>query len=222
MVHLRGYVGYEENGELTEKVRRKPYSVILFDEIEKAHHDVFNLLLQILDDGRLTDNSGRTINFKNTVIIMTSNIGANMIVNKNKLGFLEKITDEVEYENIKKDVIQEVKKTFKPEFINRIDDIIVFQKLNNEDLKKITRNLLTKVSDRLQKQNIKVEFDESVNNFILFKLENNSYGARPLKRIIQNDIENKLVEEFLDNNIQSGDIIKINCEDNQVIINKVI
>ena len=221
MVHLHGYVGYEENGELTEKIRRKPYSVILFDEIEKAHNDVMNILLQILDDGRLTDNTGRTVNFKNTVIIMTSNVGAEFISNRNKLGFLEKESDSIEYENIKKDVLKQLKNTFKPEFINRIDDIIVFQKLNNEDLKKINRILLMKVSERLEKQNIKVEFDESINEFILSKLENDNYGARPLKRIIQNTVENKIVEEYLNNNIQNGDIIKIDYEDNQIVINKL-
>ena len=202
-------------------MRRKPYSVILFDEIEKAHNDVFNILLQILDDGRLTDNSGRTVNFKNTVIIMTSNIGVDAISNKNKLGFLGKITDNVEYENIKKDVMQEVKNTFKPEFINRIDDIIVFQKLNNEDLKKIINILLSKVGDKLLKQGIKSKFDKSVNEFILSKLENNNYGARPLKRIIQNDIENKIVEEYLDNNIQSGNETEIKSENNQIIVRKL-
>ncbi len=216
-----GYVGYEENGELTEKIRRKPYSVILFDEVEKAHSDIMNILLQILDDGRLTDNMGRTVNFKNTVIIMTSNIGAEAISNKNRMGFLDKVSEELEYQNIKKDVMQQLKNTFKPEFINRIDDIIVFQKLNNEDLKRITRILLMKVSERLLKQNIKVEFDESINDFVLSKLENNNYGARPLKRIIQNTVENKIVEEYLNNNIQDGDIIKINCEDNQFVINKL-
>ena len=221
MVHLHGYVGYEENSELTEKIRRNPYSVILFDEIEKAHNDVMNILLQIIDHGRLTDNTGRTVNFKNTVIIMTSNVGAEFISNRNKLGFLEKESDSIEYENIKKDVLKQLKNTFKPEFINRIDDIIVFQKLNNEDLKKINRILLMKVSERLEKQNIKVEFDESINEFILSKLENDNYGARPLKRIIQNTVENKIVEEYLNNNIQNGDIIKIDYEDNQIVINKL-
>lgn len=180
-----------------------------------------NILLQILDDGRLTDNSGRTVNFKNTVIIMTSNIGAEFISNKNKLGFLEKDTDIVEYEKIKKDVMQQLKNTFKPEFINRIDDIIVFQKLSNEDLRRITKILLMKVSERMIKQNINVEFDENISDFVLSKLENNNYGARPLKRIIQNTVENKIVEEYLNNNIQNGDIIKIGCRDNQFVINKI-
>ena len=216
-----GYVGYEENGELTEKIRRKPYSVILFDEIEKAHSDVMNILLQILDDGRLTDNMGRTVNFKNTVIIMTSNIGAELISNKNKLGFLDNISSDAEYKDIKKDVMQQVKNNFKPEFINRIDDIIVFQKLSDNDLKNISKILLNKVSDRMKKQNIEVKFDEHVNNFIISRLENNNYGARPLKRIIQNTVENKIAEEYLNNNIQKGDTIEINCEDNQLVINKL-
>ena len=136
-----GYVGYDEGGQLTEKIRRKPYSVILFDEIEKAHPDVMNMLLQILDDGRLTDATGRTVNFKNTVVIMTSNVGARMITDKNVLGFSQstdnKEGQEKEYETIKKDVMAELKKQFRPEFINRIDDIIVFHKLNDEDIKQI-------------------------------------------------------------------------------------
>ena len=216
-----GYVGYEENGDLTEKIRRKPYSVILFDEIEKAHSDVMNILLQILDDGRLTDNMGRTVNFKNTVIIMTSNVGAELITNKNKVGFLDNLSIQAEYNNIKKDVMQQVKKTFKPEFINRIDEVIVFQKLNNDDLKNISNILLNKVSDRMRKQEIEVKFHARVNDFIISKLENNNYGARPLKRIIQNTVENKIAEEYLNDNIQKGDVIEIICEADELIINKL-
>ena len=137
------------------------------------------------------------------------------------MGFEYSISSETEYKDIKKDVMQQLKNTFKPEFINRIDDIIVFQKLNNEDLKRITRILLMKVSERLLKQNIKVEFDESINDFVLSKLENNNYGARPLKRIIQNTVENKIVEEYLNNNIQDRDIIKMIYKDDQFVINKL-
>ena len=163
---------------------------------------------------------GRTVNFKNTVIIMTSNVGAELISNKRKLGFENSISSETEYKDIKKDVMQQVKNTFKPEFINRIDDIIVFQKLNDNDLKNITKMLLDKVRERMQKQDIYVNFDESVEEFIVSKLENNNYGARPIKRIIQNTIENKIVEDYLDNKIEKGDNIKIACIDDELIINK--
>ena len=159
-----GYVGYDEGGQLTEKVRRKPYSVILFDEMEKAHPDVMNMLLQILEDGRLTDSQGRTVNFKNTIIIMTSNVGAKLITDKNKLGFAnDKSTEneKQEYENIKKEVLAELKKQFRPEFINRIDDIIVFHKLNNEDINKIMEIMLKQVQKRLELQTYKVEIDDS-------------------------------------------------------------
>ncbi len=166
-----GYIGYEENGGLTEKVRRKPYSVILFDEIEKAHFDIMNILLQILDDGRLTDNLGRTVSFKNTVIIMTSNVGAKQILSKKKLGFSEKIKQEEEYENLKNDVLKEVRDNFRPEFLNRIDEIIVFQKLNQDEMKKITEIMLNQVSERLKKQNITVNFEKSVEDLIIDSIE---------------------------------------------------
>ena len=186
-----GYVGYDEGGQLTEKVRRKPYSVILFDEMEKAHPDVMNMLLQILEDGRLTDSQGRTVNFKNTIIIMTSNVGAKLITDKNKLGFANDKSAEnekQEYENIKKEVLAELKKQFRPEFINRIDDIIVFHKLNNEDINKIMEIMLKQVQKRLELQNYKVEIDDSAKELIAKKGVDNNYGARPLRRSIQNKI----------------------------------
>ena len=165
-----GYVGYDEGGQLTEKIRRKPYSVILFDEIEKAHPDVMNMLLQILDDGRLTDAQGRTVNFKNTVVIMTSNVGARMITDKNVLGFSKssdnKESQEKEYENIKKDVMAELKKQFRPEFINRIDDIIVFHKLTADDINQIIEIMLKQVQKRLKEQEYEVEFDSSVKELV--------------------------------------------------------
>ena len=184
-----GYVGYDEGGQLTEKIRRKPYSVILFDEIEKAHPDVMNMLLQILDDGRLTDAQGRTVNFKNTVIIMTSNVGARMITDKNVLGFSNNDKDkegqEKEYENIKKDVMSELKKEFRPEFINRIDDIIVFHKLTDEDIGQIIEIMLKQVQKRLKEQDYDVEIDKTVKDLVAKKGIDTNYGARPLKRAIR-------------------------------------
>lgn len=194
-----GYVGFEEGGQLTEKVRRNPYSVILLDEIEKAHPDVMNILLQILDDGRLTDSSGRTVDFKNTIVIMTSNIGARMITDKKNLGFgNSKEDEEKDYEDIKKDVMSEVKKEFKPEFINRIDEIIVFHKLNDEEIKQIIDLMLNEVISRLAKQNINVKIDNSVKELIAKKGVNKSFGARPLRRTIQNLVEDCLAETILD------------------------
>ena len=197
-----GYVGYEEAGGLTEKIRRKPYSVILFDEIEKAHPDVMNILLQILDDGRLTDNQGRTVNFKNTVIIMTSNIGARRITEKKTLGFGNSSIDE-EYETIKKDVMQEVKQVLKPEFINRIDEIVVFHKLTDENLAKIVDIMLDEVIEKMRNKNINIEIDKLAKEIIIKKGTNINFGARPLRRTIQSLIEDKLAEEIL-NGITAG------------------
>ncbi len=199
-----GYVGYEENGGLTEKVRRKPYSVILFDEIEKAHPDIMNIMLQILDDGRLTDNIGRCVSFKNTVIIMTSNIGARQILNKKKLGFSEKTKQEEDYENLKKDVLKEVKLNFRPEFLNRIDEIIVFQKLNTKEMIKIAELMLKQVSERISKQGIDISFESSVKEFIINQLEDDNFGARPIRRLVQRLIEDRIVDEYLNGSLKEG------------------
>ena len=214
-----GYVGYEESGMITEKIRKKPYSVILFDEIEKAHPEVMNLLLQILDDGRLTDNQGRTVNFKNTVIIMTSNIGARRITEKKKLGFGENNYFEEDNE-IKKDVMQEVKETLKPEFINRIDEIIVFHKLSTEDISEIIDIMLSDVKDKLKSKNIKLEIDDLAKDLILKKGSNINFGARPLRRTIQNLIEDKLAEEIL--NGLSGNEILVSSNGEEIIISEKI
>ena len=215
-----GYVGYDDGGQLTEKIRRKPYSVILFDEIEKAHPDVMNMLLQILDDGRLTDAQGRTVNFKNTVIIMTSNVGARMITDKNVLGFSQstenKEGQEKEYENIKKDVMAELKKQFRPEFINRIDDIIVFHKLTEEDVKQIIEIMLRQVQNRLKMQEYTVEIDESVKELVAKKGIDTNYGARPLKRAIQSNVEDKIAEAILDGKIIPKKQIKIVAENDEI------
>ena len=217
-----GYVGFDEGGQLTEKIRRKPYSVILLDEIEKAHPDVMNMLLQILDDGRLTDAQGRTVNFKNTVIIMTSNIGARLITDKTTLGFAsegnKKDETQKEYETIKKDVMGELKKQFRPEFINRIDEIIVFHKLNNEDIRKIMDIMLNQLKNRLTEQEIDIEIDESVKQLLIEKGTDINYGARPLKRTIQNVLEDKIAEAMLDGKIKPGKVANVIAKDGEVQI----
>lgn len=213
-----GYVGYEEGGQLTEKVRRNPYSIVLFDEIEKAHPDVMNMLLQILEDGRLTDSQGRTVNFKNTVIIMTSNIGARLITEKKSLGFTNSSeeNENKEYEEIKKNVMAELKKQLRPEFINRIDDIIVFHKLNDEEINSIIDLLLKNVEQRLVEQGLNIKIDKSVKELIAKKGVDKEFGARPLRRAIQNIVEDKLAEEILDGNIKPGAEAKLVAKDDKV------
>lgn len=213
-----GYVGFDDGGQLTEKIRRKPYSVILFDEIEKAHPDVMNMLLQILEDGRLTDSQGRTVNFKNTVIIMTSNIGARLITEKKSLGFTNSAEEDEakEYEDIKKNVMAELKKQLRPEFINRIDDIIVFHKLNDEEINSIIDLLLKNVEQRLVEQGLNIKIDKSVKELIAKKGVDKEFGARPLRRAIQNIVEDKLAEEILDGNIKPGLEAKLVAKDDKV------
>ena len=217
-----GYVGYDEGGQLTEKIRRNPYSVILFDEIEKAHPDVMNMLLQILDDGRLTDSNGRTVNFKNTVIIMTSNVGARLITDKKTLGFTSKKEEDIEtqkeYEETKKDVMGELKKQFRPEFINRIDEIIVFHKLQKDELKQIVDILLKQVINRMEKQNYKIEIDNQVKELVIEKGTDSNYGARPLKRTIQNMVEDKIAEAILDGKITRNKKAKVTADENNNVI----
>ena len=205
-----GYVGFDEAGGLTEKVRRKPYSVILFDEIEKAHPDVLNILLQILDDGRLTDSHGRVVDFKNTVIIMTSNLGAKLITEKKTLGFSEVKEENIrEYEEIKKDVMSSIKKEFKPEFINRIDEIIVFHKLTEEEIKQIAEIMLKQVMNRLKEKEIVIEIDDKAKELIISKGTDPKYGARPLKRAIQTLLEDKIAEEIIEGNIKTKNKITV-------------
>ncbi len=217
-----GYVGFDEGGGLTEKVRRKPYSVILFDEIEKAHPDVMNMLLQILEDGRLTDSHGRTVNFKNTVIIMTSNVGARLITDKKSLGFSsignEENSKEKEYESIKKEVLAELKKQFRPEFINRVDEIIVFHKLTKDDLEEIVDIMLKQVKERLLDQGMTIEVDKSAKDLIIKKGTDENFGARPLRRAIQSILEDKLAEEILDGNIKPGDKAKVTAKDEEIVV----
>ena len=214
-----GYVGYEEQGGLTEKVRRKPYSLILFDEIEKAHPDVLNLLLQILEDGILTDSHGRTVDFKNTVIIMTSNIGARLITEKKTLGFKQ---DDLKSDTVEvnKDVMAELKKQLKPEFINRIDEIIVFNKLGREELKQIVDLMLEETLEKLEKRNINVKVEDKIKDLIVDKGTDFVYGARPLRRAMQNILEDKIAEEILEGNLQEGDHAEMVLENNKIKINR--
>ena len=205
-----GYVGYEEGGQLSEKVRRNPYSVILFDEIEKAHPDVFNILLQILDDGMVTDSTGRKIDFKNTIIIMTSNAGAENIVAPKNLGFNTSTDPDQGYKNMKTKVMDEVKRIFKPEFLNRIDEMIVFHMLGKEDMYKIVQILMKSINKRLKEQmNITLELSDSAVEFVVEKGFDEKYGARPLKRAIQTNIEDELAEEILEGRIKPGNMVVV-------------
>ncbi len=216
-----GYVGFEEGGQLTEKIRRKPYAVVLFDEIEKAHPDVMNMLLQILEDGRLTDSQGRVVNFKNTVIIMTSNLGARMITDKKSLGFSNKSEEtdtKKQYEETKKEVMEVVKRELRPEFINRIDEIIVFHKLNEEEISQIIDILLDEVIKRLKEQKLDVQFDKDVKALIESKGIDKNYGARPLRRTIQNLVEDKLAEEILDGNLKAGKKAVVGVENEKIVL----
>lgn len=216
-----GYVGFEEGGQLSEQVRKNPYSVILFDEIEKAHPDVFNVLLQVLDDGRITDSQGRTVDFKNTIIIMTSNAGAQRIVDPKKLGFSNVENAESEHKDMKNNVMEEIKRMFKPEFLNRIDDIIVFRALSKEDVKGIAALMLKELKNRLAKQmDITLTYGDTVKNFIFEKGYDKKYGARPLKRAIQNYIEDALAEEILSGKLQASDKVGMSVSDGKVVFTK--
>lgn len=213
-----GYVGFEEGGQLTEKVRRKPYSVVLFDEIEKAHPDVFNMLLQILEDGRLTDSQGRTVDFKNTIIIMTSNVGARLITEKqSSLGFNSENenAEESEKKDIKELVTGELRKVFRPEFLNRVDDIIVFNKLNKDEIKQIAVKMLKTLENRLDKMNIKISFTDNAISEIANKGFDENYGARPLRRAIQNEIEDPLSEQMLEGKVKDGAVVTCDFADGQ-------
>ena len=214
-----GYVGFDEGGQLTEKVRRKPYSVVLFDEIEKAHPDVFNMLLQILEDGRLTDSQGRTVDFKNTVIIMTSNVGARMITDKQKsLGFAQEEKAQKQ-EDIRSLVMGELKKVFRPEFLNRVDDIIVFNKLTLDEIKQIAGKMLETLSKRLAAMDITITFTDAAITAIADKGFDDSYGARPLRRAIQSEIEDVLSEKLLDGEIKANSAVTCDYQDGKFVFN---
>ncbi len=212
-----GYVGFDEGGQLTEKVRRKPYSVVLFDEIEKAHPDVFNMLLQILEDGRLTDSQGRTVDFKNTVIIMTSNVGARLITDKQKsLGFAQE-NKEAKQDDIRSLVMGELKKVFRPEFLNRVDDIIVFNKLTQDEIKQIAGKMLETLAKRLEAMNITITFTDAAVTAIADKGFDDSYGARPLRRAIQSEIEDALSEKMLDGEISENSHVTCDYQDGSFV-----
>ncbi len=219
-----GYVGHDEGGQLTEKVRRKPYSVILFDEIEKAHPDVFNVLLQILDDGRLTDSKGRTVDFKNTVVIMTSNVGASTISKQKTLGFAtavdKKKEEKSEYEKMKENVMRDLRQKFRPEFLNRIDDIIVFHSLNEEHIREIVDLMIKGLEKRLKEMEIEIQLTEEAKKLISEKGFDPEYGARPLKRAIQKLLEDSISEEILKGEIKKGDNIIVTEKEKELIFEK--
>jgi ATP-dependent Clp protease ATP-binding subunit ClpC len=216
-----GYIGHDDGGQLTEAVRRKPYSIVLLDEIEKAHTDIFNVLLQIMDDGRLTDGKGKVVNFKNTIIIMTSNVGAHQIKKQKNIGFNNNNNNETQYEKMKETILEELKQKFKPEFLNRIDDTIVFHRLNDEDLDKIIDLMLTSIKQRLESREIYLNFEADSKKFLLNKGIDLDYGARPLRRLIIKEVEDRLSEEILQGNIQIGDRVKVNELENKLIFSKL-
>ena len=217
-----GYVGYDDGGHLTETIRKKPYSVILFDEIEKAHPDVFNIMLQILDDGRLTDAKGRHINFKNTIIIMTSNVGASMITTTSKLGFsVSNDESKDKYEHLKDTVMEEMKKSFRPEFLNRIDDIIVFSHLSKPEIREIVELMFKDLVKRIQSHDFTIEVSDEVKDYLADEGYSEAYGARPLRRVIQKKIEDTLAEEILNGKYVAGDVISAKLEDKKIVFEKV-
>ena len=216
-----GYVGFEEGGQLTEKIRRKPYSIILFDEIEKAHPDIFNMLLQILEDGRITDSQGRTVDCRNTVIIMTSNVGARNIVEPKKLGFSSQgDTKAKDYQEMKKNVLAELKNTFKPEFLNRLDEIIVFHPLEEKHIKEIVALMVKVLAKRLQQKGITITMTDNAIALLAKKGYEPKYGARPLRRAIQTQVEDKLAEEMLDGKIKENDKVVIDEKDGEIVVSK--
>jgi ATP-dependent Clp protease ATP-binding subunit ClpC len=199
-------------------VRRKPYSVILLDEIEKAHTDVFNTLLQVMEDGRLTDSKGRTVNFRNTVIIMTSNLGASTIRKDATVGFVTRENEKDDYERMKTKIMEEVKKAFKPEFLNRLDEVIVFHSLNNDQLKEIVSLMINGLIKRLAQQEVEVEVTEAVKEVIIKEGYKPSFGARPLRRAIQNLLEDRLSEELLRETFRKGDKVIVDAEEGKIVV----
>lgn len=216
-----GYVGHEEGGQLSEKVRRNPYSVVLFDEIEKAHPDVFNVLLQVLDEGHITDSQGRRVDFKNTIIIMTSNAGAQSIVEPKKLGFGAKEDEKLDHERMKSSVMEEVRRIFRPEFLNRIDETIVFRSLNREDLKQIVALLVKNIEERCSSQlGITLTVRDAAKAWIVEQAYDRKYGARPLRRKLQEEIEDRLAEEIIQGNLGAGDQVVVTTKDKKIVVTK--
>ncbi|MBA7673078.1 Negative regulator of genetic competence ClpC/MecB [subsurface metagenome] len=216
-----GYVGYEEGGQLTEAVRRKSYCVILLDEIEKAHPDVFNILLQIFDDGHLTDAKGRRVDFRNSIIVMTSNVGAELIRKGSTIGFTahdETKTRQESYERMKDKLLGELKKTFRPEFLNRIDGVVVFHSLTKEHIRKIVDLMLVSATQQLAERGIKLEVTETAKDFLGEKGYDEVFGARPLRRLIQDMVENKLSDDILRGKFQSGDTAVVDLEGEEIVV----
>ena len=217
-----GYVGYEEGGQLTEAVRRKSYCCILLDEIEKAHPDVFNILLQIFDDGHLTDAKGRRVDFRNSIIVMTSNIGAELIRKGSAMGFASR-SDEAKsrkqsYENMKEKLLGELKKTFRPEFLNRVDNVVVFHPLTKEHIRQIVDLMLATVTHQLAEKKIKLEVTDAARDFLGEKGYDEVFGARPLRRAIQDMVEDKLSEALLSGKFQAGDTVVVDLEDGEIVV----
>ena len=221
-----GYVGHDEGGQLTEKVRRKPYSVVLFDEIEKAHEDVWNIMLQILDDGRITDSQGRTVDFKNTVIVMTSNIGAKALTDAGAKLSVDagdkKAAEDADkaYEQAKETVMEELRRTFRPEFLNRIDDIIVFRALTEQDIEEVARRMLKTVANRMESMGIRLDASEEAVKELAREGFDPKYGARPLRRAIQNKVEDTVAERMLDGTLKAGDTAKLSVKDDKLVVTK--
>src|SRR5690606_29041439 len=212
-----GYVGYEEGGQLTEAVRRKPYSVVLFDELEKAHPDVSNMLLQILEEGKLTDSQGRQVDFRNTIILLTSNVGAETVRKANVLGFGPANDDASKYDKMRERLMDEAKRFFKPEFLNRLDDVIVFRSLTREDLVKILDLEVGKVVERLQRRNLKLVLDDSARDFLVEKGYDPQYGARPMRRAVERYLEDPLAEEVLKGTLLDGEPIEVSAQDGKLV-----
>ena len=215
-----GYVGHEEGGQLTEKVRRRPYAVVLFDEIEKAHPDVMHMLLQILEDGHLTDSLGRKVDFRNCIIIMTSNIGADMVRKAGGLGFAP-TKEEHNYADMKSKLLDEAKRAFKPEFMNRLDDIIVFRNLNKGDMTQIVQIEVTKVKSRLKYKEVEIVLSPAAAEFLIDKGYDPQFGARPLRRAVEKYLQDPLAEELLRGTIKSSETIEVTVADNKLIFNQM-
>ena len=213
-----GYVGFDDGGQLTEKVRRKPYSVILLDEIEKAHPDVFNILLQVLEDGRLTDSKGRTVDFRNTVVIMTSNVGADALKFNKHVGFNLQEAGKTDYKDMKGKMLEELKKAFRPEFLNRLDEMIVFHSLEKEHLKEIVTLMTAQLAKRLKEQGIELELTEAAQEKITSEGYDPTYGARPLRRALQKHVEDRLSEELLKGEVLTGQHVVFDVENDEFVV----
>jgi ATP-dependent Clp protease ATP-binding subunit ClpC len=207
-----GYVGFEEGGQLTEKIRRRPYAVVLLDEIEKAHPDVFNMLLQVMEEGRLTDSFGRNVDFRNVILIMTTNAGAEAIKNESSFGF-QAPDDDASYDSMKTRVMERIERVFRPEFLNRVDDVIVFRHLTIEDLKRVVDLELGKVRERLEERGLKLQLSDEAKKFLIKKGSNTDFGARPLRRAIENFVEDPLSEELLKGEFQGKDLIIVDVKE---------